>query len=292
MAIIFAYPKNEILAEKISSRLNIPLGEIVISSFPDGDSYIRIDSNVKNKNVIIVCTLDHADNKALRLFFLAKNLRTHGAKNICLIAPYLPYMRQDKEFHFGESVNAKFFAEFLSVLFDSLITIDPHLHRIHDLHEIFKIKKISTLHATQKIAEWIKHHVENALIVGPDEESQQWVEEVAKQANASWIIMKKIRHSDNDVSITLPELTVTNQIPVFVDDIISTGTSMITATKKLIDLGFKQPICVTVHALFDDTAYQTILQSGVKQIVSCNTIKHTTNQIDISELIMNAIADH
>ena len=289
--LLFALPNNEKLACSISSKLKLTMGEACIRAFPDGETYVRIKSNVKNKTIILVCTLDNPNQKFLPLFFMAKTLKELGAKKICLVAPYLSYMRQDKCFHPGEAVTSTYFAQLLSNCFDYMITIDPHLHRVSDLSKIYTIDKALTVHATQKIAEWIHQNVKTPLLVGPDEESRQWVEEIANISNMPFIIGEKQRLSDQEVIVTLPYFEDLGHVPVIVDDVISTGHSMIEVIKQLIADGMHRPICIGVHALFDSKIENKIIKSGAKEVITCNTILHSTNRIDIVDTIAKAIHD-
>src|SRR5690606_3260659 len=108
--------------------------------------------------------------KILSLMFTAQTLKELGAKKIILISPYLPYMRQDKRFEPGEAITSQLFAKFLSNCVDYLITIDPHLHRIHHLSKIYSVP-VLTLHATKEIARWIKENIKFPFLIGPDSES-------------------------------------------------------------------------------------------------------------------------
>src|SRR5574337_291684 len=137
MTVLFSLTNNEALIQTLSSQLTLEIGHLEIRNFPDGENYIRIGSNVKNQDVLLVCSLEHPNDKILSLMFIAKTLKELGANNIYLVAPYLPYMRQDKRFHDGEAVTAKLFAHYLSSFLDGLITVDPHLHRIHHLSDIY-----------------------------------------------------------------------------------------------------------------------------------------------------------
>ena len=131
--------------------------------------------------MFLVCTLGRPNEKIMPLYFLAKTLRSLEASNITLIAPYLPYMRQDKIFNQGEGLSSRFFASLLSSFLDEIITIDPHLHRLHSMSQIYSIP-VRVRHAAAYISEWIKVNVADALIVGPDEESEQWVSDIASLA--------------------------------------------------------------------------------------------------------------
>lgn len=288
-SIILALPGNEKLAATLSQKLDAPIGKITVRHFPDGESYIRIHDEVKGKKVILVCTLYQPDGKLLPLYFLSKVAKDLGAKCTCLVAPYLAYMRQDKVFHEGEGITSGYFAALLSQFADSLITVDPHLHRINDLNEIYDIPT-KVVHAANDISNWIKTNIENPVLVGPDSESEQWVSEVAKNAAAPFIILKKIRHGDRNVEVSIPHLEKFKQhTPVLVDDIISTARTMIETVGHLKKTGLRPPVCIGVHGVFSDQAYQDLLDSGIAKVVTCNTIPHESNAIDLSDLYLEFI---
>jgi ribose-phosphate pyrophosphokinase len=284
--IYFALPGNEVLTDALIHRENAEKGAVEIRQFPDGETYIRILSSVRDKKVVLVCTLHQPDAKLLPLYFLSKTLKELGAKSVHLVAPYLSYMRQDTIFNPGEAVTSTYFAHLLSGFVDSLITIDPHLHRRSSLSEIYTIPS-KVAHAANHISEWIKTNIPSPLLIGPDSESEQWVSEVAKNANAPYIILTKIRHGDRDVEVSIPNFdTYKNHVPVLVDDIISTGRTMIETIGHLKNAGMKPAICIGVHAVFAGNAFQEIKDSGAKEIITCNTIPHESNQIDISDLLL------
>ncbi len=283
--ILFSLPGNQPLTTALANKLKIKIGTLEMRDFPDGESYIRIDSDVKNKIVILICELDHPNNKILPLLFTAKTIKELGAKKIYLVSPYLPYMRQDKRFKPGEAITSVIFANVLSSLIDTLITIDPHLHRIKNLTEIYSIDSISVLHSTTIIAEWIRNNINMPYLIGPDEESEQWVNDVAKLASAPYAIIKKIRYGDRKVTVSVPDIKDKNKTPVLIDDIISTGTSMLASIQQLLKKGFKNPVCICVHALFNKEIATNLLSAGVQKIVTCNTIPNEFSQMDITDLI-------
>ncbi len=286
--VVFALPENEFHANKILAGTFGEKGEYSLRKFPDGETYLRILSNVEQREVIVVCTLHEPDNKLLALLFFCRLLKDLKAKSICLVSPYLAYMRQDKKFNTGEAVTSGYFATLLSSFADQLITIDPHLHRRSSLQEIYTIP-CSVLHAAGLISGWIKTNIPNALLVGPDGESRQWVSEVAKDAGVPFIVLNKIRQGDREVELSIPKTEdYKNYTPVLVDDIISTASTMIKAIQLLKQAGMNAPICIGVHPVFAPGAFQALKQAGAKEIISCNTIGHETNKIDISEMILSA----
>lgn len=281
--IIFSFPGNKRFAQHLANKLHLEEGELIIKRFPDGESYVRINSIVENKVVILFCTLNDPNQKILGLMFTAQTLKELGAKKIILIAPYLPYMRQDKRFKPGEAITSQLFARILSNGVDYLMTIDPHLHRIHHLSSIYSIP-VLTLHATKQIVHWIKENIRSPFLIGPDSESEQWVSEIAEQLKAPYIVCSKKRLSAHNVKIDIPSFSITDETLILMDDIISTGSSMMFILKQLFLLGHKG-ICLAVHPLLNQKTKNNLLASGAVAIVSCNTISDSTNKINILDLI-------
>lgn len=288
-SILFSFPEDRTMGEALAKRLDIEIGSLDLRYFPDGETYVRIDSDVKGKQVLLVCSLDRPDPKLLPLIFLSKTAKQLGAEKILLVSPYLAYMRQDKRFHEGEAVTSEIFAALISEFADWMVTIDPHLHRRSNLSEIYTIPT-SVIHAAASISTWIKENIEKPLLIGPDRESEQWVSEVAAPAEAPFIVLDKIRRGDRDVEVSVPDVkNYIDYTPVLVDDIISTAKTMIAAVLRLKAAGMKPPVCIGVHAVFAENSYQELVQSGVDRVVTCNTIPHPSNTIDISTQLIEQI---
>ncbi|HAT1722166.1 TPA: ribose-phosphate pyrophosphokinase [Legionella pneumophila] len=280
------------IAGQLQRTLQVEVGRVTFHRFPDREWYLKIDSEVKNRSLIVVDSLNQPDEKILPLLFFAKTAKELGAQKIGLIAPYLSYLRQDKRFHEGEGITSRYFADILSTSFDWLMTIDPHLHRYHSLDEIYSIPTF-VLHATTYIAAWIKQHVPKPMIIGPDVESEQWVADIAEKGSFPYVILEKVRHGDKEVAISVPNLLkLESSTPILVDDIISTARTMVETVKHLHQAGVKSVVCIGVHALFAQDSYS--LLSGIEgvQIITCNTIRHVTNAIDVSDLIAKDLAQY
>lgn len=285
MTIIFAFEQYKNLAENLAIRNGYELGKLVFRRFPEDESYVKLEIDVTDKKVILVCGLENADQKIMALMFFAKTAKELGALEVGLVAPYLGYMRMDKRFNKGEAVTSNIFAAFLSQQVDWLVTVDPHLHRHKTLEEIYSIP-CQTLHATDLIASWIKENVANPVLIGPDEESNQWVSEVAKKINVPFLVLQKIRRGDRDVEVSLPEIARYRDCnPILIDDIVSTARTMIETVQTLKKLGTKSPICIGVHGIFVGSAFEDLRNSGAMKIVTCNTISHHSNIIDVTDLI-------
>jgi ribose-phosphate pyrophosphokinase len=288
-ALVIPLPGNDDLAGRILGRLGVELGKLETRNFPDGETYLRIMTETKVREVVLVCTLDRPDPKLLPLIFAAKTARQLGAAQVGLVAPYLAYLRQDKRFQEGEAVTSTIFATLLSSAFDWLVTVDPHLHRYQSLDEIYSIPT-RVVHSAPLVAEWIAANEPAPLLIGPDIESEQWVSEVAARANAPYRVLRKQRHGDRDVEITVPDLhEFSARTPVLVDDIVSSGRTMIDTARRLKAQGMPPPICIAVHALLSPDA-RTSLREVCGAVVSTNTVAHESNRIDVSGSLAAAIA--
>lgn len=287
--VILAFPGHEDLTGNIASETGSAIGEFEHRRFPDGESYIRIETEVKGKDIILLADLHEPDAKFLPLYFLVKTAKEHGCGAVTLIAPYLAYMRQDKEFHTGEGITSLYFGDLLSEFIDALITVDPHLHRWKSLSDIYSINTV-LVHSAKNIASWIATNISDPLLIGPDGESEQWVSEVADLADVPYIVLEKVRLGDNNVEIKVPDIeSFKGLTPVLLDDIISTAGTMSSVVRQLIASGLPSPVCIGVHAIFAGNAYQDLKEAGASMIVTCNTIKHETNKIDISNILVEGL---
>ena len=287
--VLLALPESDSMASRLARQIGAELGCLTLHDFPDGESYVKVDSEIASRDVVILASLHHPNDKLLPLLLLADTARELGATRVGLVAPYLAYMRQDTRFQPGESISSRTVASLLSSRVDWLITVDPHLHRYTSLDQLFTVPA-TTIHAGGEIGHWIGNNVPCPFIIGPDAESKQWVERIAGAAEAPFTVLAKKRRGDADVVETIPDLARhADRTPVLVDDIISTGKTMATAVRNLRDASAHQAICVATHAVFADNAEAELRASGAARIVTTNTIPHHTNAIDVAPLIAAAM---
>ena len=288
--LVFALPGNEAFAGRLVAVLGAERGTAELRRFPDEETYLRVESPVAGRAAVIVCTLDRPDGKLLPLVFLADALRELGARRVLLAAPYLAYMRQDRRFQPGEAVTSASFARLLSTACDGLATVDPHLHRRSCLGEIYAVPT-RIAHAASAVAAWIAAEVDAPLLIGPDEESGQWVSAVAEAAGAPFTVLEKVRRGDREVEVSVPEVERhRGRTPVLVDDIVSTGRTMVETARHLERLGLGRPVCVGVHAVFAEGAWEALREVAAR-VVTCNTVLHPSNAIDVSGLVAGALGE-
>lgn len=287
--IILALPGAERLAETLAQQLHCAASTLELHRFPDGEVVVRLRTSVEGQRVLLVGHLDHPDEKTLALVFAADAARDLGATQVGLVAPYLPYMRQDHRFRPGEAITSRSYARLLSSTVDFLVTVDPHLHRWPSLDAIYTIPS-RVVPAAPAIAEWLRREVPQPILVGPDSESEQWVADVAGRIGAPWTVMRKERRGDRDVQVQLPaDADHEGRTPVLLDDIISSGHTMAAAAQLLRDGGWGRPLCVGVHALMDAAGQDLLHRAGASRIASCDTVPHPTNAISVAGLLAEGI---
>jgi ribose-phosphate pyrophosphokinase len=288
--IVLPAPGSAELAEQLADRLDAPLGVVEYRRFPDGETFLRLHTDVQGHSVVIAASLRDPDPQALGLWFLSDVAREMGARHVGLVAPYLPYMRQDTRFHPGEAVTSRTFARFVSQGVDWLVTVDPHLHRLPSLVAIYSVPAVavSSAHA---VARWISANVRRPYVIGPDEESRQWVEDVAQRVGCGFTVLEKRRLGDRKVEVSTPMPDTENRTPVLLDDIVSSGHTLAQAVRQ-VRLAFAcRPVCLGVHAVFSGAALQVVKDAGAERIVTCNTLPHETNEIDVLGDVAFAISE-
>ncbi|TDU31658.1 ribose-phosphate pyrophosphokinase [Panacagrimonas perspica] len=290
-AVIFGVPGNEALVEALCLHAGVERGECVFRAFADGETYVRFLSPVLHKTVVVACTLDRPDDKLVKLFLAARTLHDMGAARVLLVAPYLPYMRQDTVFAQGEGISARHVASLLSSCFDGLVTVDPHLHRIPLLEQVYPIP-IRVVPAAPAIARWIRSEVLDPLLIGPDAESEQWVSAIATLVDCPYRMLTKHRYGDRDVTVEANALQVgAGHRAVLVDDIVATGRTQAAAIALLQRHGHPAPVCICVHGLFAGDAWSVVTEAGARTIVSCNTVTHASNRIDVLQDVATAVSE-
>jgi len=285
---ILSFKDYEKQSRKLAQALNIPCHIIQQHRFPDDENKITLPSRLA-EHVIFCRSLDHPNEKLVELLLAVKTARQLGAKELTLVAPYLCYMRQDIAFNPGEAVSQSIIGNFLAELFDNVITIDPHLHRIQHLEQAVPAKNAIALFATSVMAEFVSARIEDPVLLGPDKEAEQWVSAIARPKKWTYGVCEKIRTGDQEVEITLPEINLQNRSVVLVDDVVSSGQTLTVAIKKCLHNNSKHVDVLVTHALFVNDAKQRLIDAGARNIWSTDSVSHESNVINLQSLFKDAV---
>ncbi len=286
--IVLGFSDYEIQSRNLAEALNISVKIIQQHRFPDGESKLTLPRTLPEQ-VIFCRSLNQPNDKLIELLLAARTARELGATQLTLVAPYLCYMRQDIAFHQGEVVSQKVIGRFLADLFDTVITVDPHLHRIDKLEQAIPATNAISLNATSLMSEFLKKQFNEPILIGPDKESDQWVNAIAKPNQWDYGVCSKIRKGDTDVEVTLPDINLQGRTVVLVDDVASSGKTLLSACLGCLEKGAKQVDVLVTHALFVNDAIHELKQAGVSNIWSTDSVSHDTNVLKLSGLLKDAI---
>jgi len=286
--LVLGFPEYREPAQRLAAKADLGYRDIEIHAFPDGETRVRLPQQLPEQ-VILCRSLDQPNRKLVELELAAATALQLGAQHLTLVAPYLCYMRQDTAFRPGEAVSQRIVGELLARRFDTLITIDPHLHRTQQLQEAVPVRRAVALSAAPVMAAYLAQRDDNPLLIGPDEESAQWVSAIAAPGGLDYGVARKRRLGDREVRVRLPELAFTGRHIVLVDDMVSTGHTLAEAARQLAAL---QPASLSVlvtHALFVDDALARLRTAGVGDICSTDSVLHPSNRLCLDRLLAEAL---
>jgi ribose-phosphate pyrophosphokinase len=277
-------------AAALARSLGAAYETIEVHYFPDSECRVRIHGRARTP--VVYRPLHVPNSKLIEILLAASALRDAGAADICLVAPYLPYMRQDIAFRPGEAISQKVVGGLLANAFDRFVAVDPHLHRTSRLSDVFGGKPALALSGASAMVAHLRARTFPAgtLVLGPDEESAPLIGAVAKTLGLSAAVAAKIRAGDREVAITLPPgLDVSQRSVIIVDDMITSGTTIATLARVLRDRGAASVEAYATHALFDDGAAKALSAAGVRRVVSCDGIPHPSNDMPLAGLIIEGL---
>lgn len=284
---IFTFAESAGPARELAQELDVPLHLIKVRHFPDGESLVRVDPAAGT--ALLYCSLDNANAKMVELLLAASALGDNGAERLILVAPYLAYMRQDMAFQRGEAVSQKVIGALLAANFDGVITLDPHLHRVHDLAEAIPGIEAVSLSAAPALASALDD-MDNPVLIGPDGESRQWVEAIACPRHLDILIGQKRREGDREVEITIPAIhTVAGRPVVLVDDVISSGATLIAAGRLALEAGAAGVEALASHCLATPDDLERMRLAGIARIRSTQSVAGPTAYISIATLLAGEI---
>ncbi len=282
---IHVFPDSERFGRRLARDMGLPAAGVALHAFPDGESLVRVRLP-PGRHAVLVRSLHQPNGKLVETVLAADALRRSGARRVTLIAPYLPYMRQDAVFLPGEPISQCVVGDCLGRAFDAVITVEAHLHRVRRLHE--RVPRGRSLSVAPAIAQWLHRQRRPAVVVGPDEESEPWVRAVAREARMPWAVGRKQRQGDRTVEVEVGEFAGATRA-VIVDDIASSGGTLAATARALRRHGVATLEAIVVHAIFARGALARVRAAGVRRVVSCDTIPHPTNAITVAPVIAAAL---
>jgi ribose-phosphate pyrophosphokinase len=284
---LLAFQDEAAPAGRLATALGVNLGLIDAHEFPDGETLPTVPG--AERTTVIYRSLDRPNPKLMPLLLAADAARRAGAERLVLVCPYLCYLRQDAVFEPGQPVSRDVICGLLGRAFDRVVTVDAHLHRTKDLSAVMGIRA-DDLSAAAPLADALKG--EAPVVIGPDRESAPWAQRIADRLGGELVVFDKVRGGDRQVRLTAPDLSVLKgRRAVIVDDVVSSGATILAATEQLKRAGAASVEAGVVHALFGADVEARLKAAGVARVISTDSIAHPTNAAPLAGLLAEALRE-
>jgi len=271
------------LSTDLASVLDVDLVQASTRRFPDSECYARIDREELDSEAVLVQN-SYPDTNFVELLLLQEAARSLGVEQLTTVVPYFGYARQDKRFEVGEPISAKVMAQHLQLCSERVITVDIHTPSILDW---FDSSEAVDVRAALEIGQFFEDEGVD-LVLAPDHGASERAEEVSRVIGVEWDYLVKIRISGTEVRISPKSIDVRGKNVLIVDDIISTGGTIIAATRELRAMGASTVTAACTHGLFAEGALPRI-REVCDRVVSSNTLEGETSEISVAPQIANAI---
>jgi len=286
--IVIGGPTCESLTSKVAKELGVEVGKLEVRRFPDGEKYLRVLSDVKGQSVAVIQSIHHTPDELLfEYLLLADALKDLGATRVTAFIPYFAYARQDERFKPGEALSFRTVSKLIeSVGTDEIFTIDMHQHRVLKSSEVFKIPS-HNLSAMPLLADYVKKlgKLERPLVIGPDAEAEQWAKIAADRLQTDYDVFEKKRLGDANVQVRPRKANANGRDVLIVDDIISTGGTIVEAAKILLSQGARRIQVACTHPILASGALEKIRAAGVSDVIGTDTVPGPISFVSVAPVI-------
>lgn len=285
---VHAFADEAAPAGRLAAALGLPLQIIDLHVFPDGESLPTVPPGADR--IVAYRSLDRPDAKIMPLLLACDAWRRAGVRELALVAPYMAYLRQDQAFAPGQPISDGVIGALIGERFDHLVTVDPHRHRVKNLAALFRTP-VAAPTAAPALAETFRSQSDGALVIGPDEESEPWAAAFAAALGAEHATLRKVRRGDRDVALVAPEAAVAGRPVILVDDICSSGATLVAAAQRLRQSAPASLQAAVTHALHGPEVDTALKAAGIARLVSADGCPHPTNAVPLAGLLAGALKD-
>lgn len=292
---IFSGNANRRLAEDICRQLGVDVGKAVVTTFKNGETRVKIEEHVRGTDVFVIQpTSAPSDHHIMELLIMIDALRRASADRITAVVPYYAYAKQEKKTSGREPISAKLVANLIVTAgADRVVAMDLHAPAIQGFFDI----PVDNLTAVPILAKHLDDRADgNVVVVSPDSGGVSRAEAFRYRVGAGLAIIAKQRPEPDEVEVLEMVGDVEGKIAVIVDDMISTGGTLIEAADLLAARGARSVLAYAVHAVLTDDAPGRIHNSSLERVVVTNTVPiprecmdEKIEVIDVAWLIAQAI---
>jgi len=287
--IVIPGPASQILGVKVANLIkNSKIVDVFFKKFPDGEEYIKIDGEVKDEDVLVIqTTFPDQNQRIIQLFLILDALKELKPKSISIVIPYFAYSRQDKRFKVGEALSAKVIATVIKSICGNLLkkvlTFDIHSEIILDFFD-GNAKSIS---AMKLFGDYFrKMKIENVFCLAPDKSATPRAKIIADILNCNFSYLEKVRDlTTGEVTTKIKDLNVKNKNIIIIDDIISTGGTMVKAIEILKSQGALDIYICATHTLLIGNSKLKLYKTGAKEVIGTDTIPNECSKVSVAPLI-------
>lgn len=279
---IFAGTSNKPLAEKISNMTDYLLGDLTVEKFSDGEILPKFTRTVRDQDIFIVQSPNTSDD-IMETFLIMDAAKRAGVKTITLVAPYLPYSRQDKTDHLRSSIGSKVLADLLTKSgMDRLITIDLHSSSIQGFYDV----PVIHLNGNKIFTDYIKAlNLENLTFVSPDAGAIKKVTDFAKAfPDSTFALINKKRVKPNEIHSMELLGDVTDKNVVIVDDMADTLGTVKKAADLIMESGARSVRAITTHGVLSGKAIENLESSKLSELIVSDTINHGKKSVKLTTI--------
>jgi ribose-phosphate pyrophosphokinase len=280
---IFSGNSNKALAEAICKSIGMPLGQATVTSFPDGETFVKIDENIRGHDVFIIqSTCPPTNHHLMELLIMIDAARRASANRITAVLPFYGYARQDRKDQPRVPITAKLVANLLvSAGANRILTMDLHSQQIQGFFDI----PVDHLYASPVFFDYLsKTKSENLVVCSPDVGGMKMAAAYADLMGASLGMVAKRRKSATKVEAISVVGEVDGCDVLLVDDITETAGTLIAAATMLRERGAKRIRAAVSHCILNEVAYERIGNGLIDELITTNTVPIETRGLPVTVL--------
>lgn len=292
-AVFVPTPGDEALANALASAVGGRVAQVHVCTFADGEQHVRLEGVRAGDTPVIVTTLTYPAPRLLPTVFLAATAMELHAQQVGLVAPYLSCLRVDRRTARGTGGTSGSTATLLSAAFDWIVTVSPQLQGSRTMERQFSVP-VHVVDCGEAISMWIHEHVSAPLIIVPHDGTAPWLRRLARTLRAPFLDVAEhvAGESPSPTSRRVAGEHAGEHIgrtPIIVNAVVESSNELGRLIDHLRTAGHPAPICVAAHPILAGDAYDEILAAGTRRLVSCCTIRHRSNAIDVTPWLANGV---
>ncbi len=263
---------NRALAEEVAGYLGVPVADMLVTQFSDGEVRVKINESIRGADVYVFQSLScPSDQHIMELLLIVDALRRSSAGRITAVIPYFAYARQDRQDKPRTPVSARVVADIISVVgTERVVTVDLHSPQIQGFFSI----PVDHLSAMPVLYDYLRKNVilEDPVVVSPDAGGVERARQLANKLGCGIAIIYKRRPEPNRAKVLDVVGTIEGKDAIIIDDLIDTAGTMVSASEMLISRGARKVIACATHGVLSGPAIERLTNSPIEQVILTNTI--------------------